>query len=197
MLIWLYTMFYLLSFYTQTSAQKLLGYTTEHVRVGCSPVGLSWTRFNSLLTAFVHGLSHKPGISQPSQVCSSDLSLVSNEPPRWLLEKKKKQEKQDHPVCPSSIFHFPLIQTKEALLCSNSHDAPLLHLFVLLMSCPGVIQTTRAFLILSFSNTFIFLYPFFSSHLCLFFCPSPTLALFNPCPSLSICLCVSQAGLNI
>lgn len=193
MLIWLYTMFYLLSFYTQTSVQKPLGYTTEHVRVGCTPVGLSWTRFNSLLTAFVHGLSHKPGSSLPSQVCSSDLSLVSNEPPRWLLKKKRK--KTGTSSLSHSIFHFPLTQTKEAFLCSNSHDAPLLRLFVLLMSCPGVPQTTRAFL--SFSNTFIFLDPFFSCHLFLFFHPSPALALFNPCPSLSPCLCVPQAGLNI
>lgn len=92
MLIWLYKMFYLLSFYTHTSVQKPLGYTAEHVRVGCTPVGLSWTRFNSLLTAFVYGLSHKPGSFQPSQTCSSDLSLVSNEPPRSLLKKKKKQK---------------------------------------------------------------------------------------------------------
>ncbi len=129
--------------------------------------------------------------SLPKQ-CSSDLSLVSNEPPRWLLKKTKKTGTSS---LSHSIFHFPLTQTKETLLCSNSHDAPMLHLFILLMSCPGVPQTTRAFL--SFSNTFIFLYPFFSCHLFLFFHRSPALALFNPCPSLSLCLCVPQTGLNI
>jgi len=33
----------------QTSAQKPLVYTTEHVRVGFTLVGLTWTRFSSLL----------------------------------------------------------------------------------------------------------------------------------------------------
>ncbi len=179
MLIWLYKMFYLMSFYTQTSVQKPLSYMAEHVRVGCNPVGLSWTRFSSLLKAFVYGFSHKPGSFQPSQTCSSD-SLVSNEPPRWLLKKTKKTGTSS---LSHSIFHFPLTQTKETLLCSNSHDAPMLHLFILLMSCPGVPQTTRAFL--SFSNTFIFLYPFFSCHLFLFFRRSPALALLTHAPPYS------------
>ncbi len=135
MLIWLYTMFYLLSFYTQTSVQKPLGYTTEHVRVGCTPVGLSWTRFNSLLTAFVHGLSHKPGSSQPSQVCSSDLSLVSNEPvPVDCWKIRKKQKKQEHPVCLIPSFISPWHRQRRPYFAQT---AMMLHCCVsLFYSCP-------------------------------------------------------------
>lgn len=72
---------------------------TEHVRVGFTPVGLSWTSFSSLLAAFIHGLSQNLGSGPPLRVRSSDLLLASNEPPRWLLGKRNKKA-----VCPIASF---------------------------------------------------------------------------------------------
>lgn len=64
---------------------------TEHFRVEFTPVGPSWTSFSSLLTAFICGLSRNLGRRLPLQMCSSDLLLASNEPPRWLLGKRNKK----------------------------------------------------------------------------------------------------------
>lgn len=82
---------------------------SQHVRVGFTPVGLSWTSFSSLLTAFIHGLSQNLGRRLPLQMRSSDLLLASNEPPRWLLGKRNKKA-----VCP--VASFPTTKGCLALL---------------------------------------------------------------------------------
>lgn len=158
-------------------------------------MGITWTRFSSLLTAFVHGLSHKFGSSLPSQVCSSDLSLVSNEPPRWLLGKEKNKKAEEHPVCliPSfiSLRHWQRMpyfaQTSMMLHCC----------FPLFCSCPVLeFHKQQEPFYLSQIHPY---FSAFSSPVISFSSstPSPALALFNPCPSLSLSFCVPQAGLNI